>query len=246
MQKINICIIMPAYNAALTIEKVFERIPEATFKKVNSIIVVNDGSKDNTKEIILKLQKKYPKVVYLEHEKNKGYGAAQKTGFNEAIKRNADAALLLHSDGQYPPELMDQFLEPLLKNESDVVIGSRFLGTSFKSIRKGGMPIHKYIGNRVLTGIENVAYRMKMSEYHTGYTLYSKKALAEIPFNKLSDTFHFDGEMIMMSGIKKLRIKELSIPTRYAEEKSNLRPIKYGLDVLKIILKYLRGHYHRL
>ena len=105
------------------------------------------------------------------------------------------------------------------------------------------MPLYKYVGNRTLTLLENFAFGMNVSEYHTGYTVYSKKALKSIPFTKLSNTFHFDGEMIMMSGKKGLRIKEIPIPTRYANEKSHLNPISYGLDVLNIIFKYLVGRY---
>lgn len=237
----RIIIVMPAYQAAKTISSVFNRIPREFYKKIYKIIVVNDGSTDNILKVISSLKKKYKKIKIISHKKNRGYGAAQKTGFNEVLRVDGDIGILLHSDGQYPPEMLPKLTEPLEKGQADIVLGSRILGGN---VLKGGMPLHKFLGNRALTTIENLAYGMNISEYHTGYMLYSKKALTKIPFNKLSNTFHFDGEMIMMSGKKKLRIREIPIPTTYANEKSHLDPIKYGIDVLTIILKNFLGKYN--
>jgi glycosyltransferase involved in cell wall biosynthesis len=236
----GIVIVMPAYKAAKTIESVFERIPKDFYERIHRIVVVNDGSTDNTAEVIERLSKRYGKILCVNHEKNKGYGAAQKTGFSKAVELDADIAVLLHSDGQYAPELLSKMVGPIENGGADVVMGSRFLGGG---ALKGGMPLHKYVGNRLLTAIENIAYGMSISEFHTGYMVYSKRALEAIDFNRLSDTFHFDGEMVMMAGKKKLRIVEIGIPTRYAEEESHLKPVKYGLDVLGIILKEKRGGY---
>ena len=236
----KIVIVMPAYNAARTIEGVFKRIPKKILKKVYRFIVVNDGSKDETLKAVTKLKKLY-KIDLLDHVKNKGYGRAQKTGFKHALKLNADIAVLLHSDGQYSPEVMDKLLRPLEKGNADVVQGSRILGGGSL---QGGMPVHKYIGNRVLTLMENIAYGMSMAEYHSGYMLYSRKALQTIPFEKLSDKFHFDGEMLLVAKKKNLRIKEIPIPTRYADEKSHLDPVKYGFEVMKTIINYWRGKYN--
>lgn len=236
----KIVIVMPAYNAAKTIESVFHRIPKASYKRVHKIIVVNDGSIDNTAEVIKRLSKKYKKILQLNHPHNMGYGAAQKTGFNKAVELGVDIAILLHSDGQYAPELLPKMVKPIEENKADVVMGSRFLGGG---ALQGGMPLYKYLGNRFLTAIENLAYGMNISEFHTGYMIYSKKALRTIKFDKLSESFHFDGEMVMMSGKKGLRILEIGIPTRYAEEKSHLKPIRYGLKVLHIIIKEKIGKY---
>ena len=236
----KIVIVMPAYNAGKTIVSVFKRIPQDFYAKVFKIIVVNDGSKDDTLKIIKRLKKKYSKILLLNHAVNRGYGAAQKTGFNKAVALDADISVLLHSDGQYAPELLEKMVKPIADGKADVVMGSRFLGGG---ALKGGMPFYKYLGNRLLTKIENIAYKMNISEFHTGYMLYSKKALKTINFDRLSDTFHFDGEMVMMAGKKGLRIFEIGIPTRYAEEKSHLKPIKYGFDVLKIIVKEKMGKY---
>lgn len=237
----KIVIVTPAYNAEKTIESVFKRIPKDFYNQIFKIIVVNDGSKDNTTKVIEILGKKYDKILLLTHQVNKGYGAAQKTGFNKSVEFKADVVVLLHSDGQYAPELLPKMVKPIVEGKADVVMGSRFLGGG---ALKGGMPLYKYIGNRILTKIENIAYRMNISEFHTGYMLYSKKALNTIKFNRLSETFHFDGEMVMMAGKKGLRIFEIGIPTRYAEEASHLKPIKYGLDVLKIIIKEKMGKYN--
>ncbi|MBI2664908.1 glycosyltransferase family 2 protein [Candidatus Woesearchaeota archaeon] len=236
----KIIIVMPAYNAGKTVTGVFERIPKPFLKQISEFIVVDDGSKDDTANKIAQLSRKY-KIKKLVHEQNRGYGGAQKTGFTEAIKANADIAILLHSDGQYPPELLPTIIIPIISGEADMVLGSRILGG--KALQ-GGMPLHRYLGNRFLTIIENMAYGLNISEYHTGYIAYSKKALNSIPLLKLSDTFHFDGEMILMASKKKLKIREIPIPTHYGYEKSYLNPITYGMDVLKIIFKNMIGKYN--
>jgi glycosyltransferase involved in cell wall biosynthesis len=187
------------------------------------------------------LQRKHPKLEVLLHEHNKGYGGAQKTGFTRALELGADVAVLLHADGQYAPEAMERLYAPLLRDEADVVLGSRM--KDYRSALRGGMPFYKFAANIGLTTLENLAYGMKLSEYHSGYMLYSRRALEKIPFEKLSDTFHFDGEMLLMAGKKKLRIADLPIPTHYGDEESHLKPIPYGLEVLKVILKNFQGKY---
>lgn len=239
-QSKKIIVVMPVYNTAKSIENVFKRIPRVIYSRLFKVIMVNDGSSDNSVEVISKLRKKYKKIELISHSKNKGYGAAQKTGFNKAVKYGADIGVLLHSDGQYSPELLPKMLKPF-NHGADIVMGSRILGGS---ALKGGMPLHRYLGNRFLTKIENIVYGMNISEFHTGYMLYSKKALNTINFNKLSNKFHFDGEMILMAGKKKLKIVEIPIPTIYAQEKSYLNPITYGFDVLKILFKYIIGKYN--
>jgi len=235
----KIIIVMPAYNAGRTIGSVLERIPLSLVKRIFQIIIVNDGSTDDTGAVIEELKEKYKKIKILTHPKNRGYGAAQKTGFKEAVKEGADIGVLLHSDGQYAPEIMHTLLDPF-EYGYDVVQGSRMLAGG---ALKGGMPLYKYFGNKFLTLLENFAYGLNMAEYHSGYMLYSKKALITIPFEKLSNTFHFDGEMLLMAAKKKLRVKEIPIPTRYSTEKSHLNPFTYGIDVLKIIYRNWRGKY---
>lgn len=237
----KIFILMPAYNAASTIKEVFPRIPKDFLPNITEFLVINDASKDQTQQAILELQKNYPNITLINKEKNEGYAKAQKTGFNIALEQGADIVVLLHSDGQYAPEEMPRLIEPLLKDEADIVQGSRMLSGE---ALKGGMPFYKYIANIILSRLENICFKMDLAEYHSGYMLYSKKALKTIPFENISDTFHIDGEMLFVGHDLGLRIQQLPIPTRYAQEKSNLKPIKYGFDVLKIMLKYKQGKYN--
>jgi glycosyltransferase involved in cell wall biosynthesis len=239
----NIFIIMPAYNAGKTIERVFARIPDYVKKRVGKYVVINDGSSDDTEDALNRLEKLYPDFVVLKHEKNRGYGAAEKTLLNYALEEGADVAILLHSDGQYSPEKIPELIKPFDNNEADIVQGSRMMeGAAIK----GGMPLYKFAANKALTFIENLFFGMKMAEFHSGYMLYARKALLEIPFNKLSDSFDFDLEMLVMAKINGLRIVEVPIPTIYADETSHLNPIKYGFDVLAVVRDYLGGKYHRL
>jgi glycosyltransferase involved in cell wall biosynthesis len=237
----KIFIVMPAYEVETTIGPVINRIPAQIWKKIDKLLVVNDGSKDNTAKKTKQLKQKYKKIYLIDKPQNEGYAKAQKTAFIYALEQGADIIVLLHSDGQYSPEKMPDLLKPLEDDQADIVQGSRILAGGALS---GSMPIYKYIANRILSAMENTVYGMNLAEYHSGYMLYSKKALKKIPFEKLSDTFHFDGEMLFMGHKKGLRIKEIAIPTRYAGEKSNLKPIQYGFDVLKIMWKYKRGKYN--
>jgi glycosyltransferase involved in cell wall biosynthesis len=239
----KIFIIMPAYNAGKTIERVFARIPDYAKKRVRQYVVVNDGSSDDTDAALERLEKQYPELVVLKHEKNRGYGAAEKTLLNYALKEGAGVAILLHSDGQYSPEKIPDLIKPFDNNQADIVQGSRMMGGG---ALKGGMPLYKFAANKALTYIENLSFGMKMAEFHSGYMIYARKALLEIPFNKLSDSFDFDLEMLVMAKIKGLRIVEAPIPTIYADETSNLNPVKYGFDVLAVVRDYLGGKYHRL
>ena len=232
----RIVIVIPAYNAAETIMGVFARIK--IMKRLFRIIVIDDCSTDDTSNVLKDLKNR--KIEIITNKKNMGYGAVQKIGFNRALELKADIVVLLHADRQYAPELIGKMIKPIWEGKADVVMGSRILGGN---PLKGGMPLYKYIGNRILTTIENFAYGMNITEFHTGYLIYSKKTLKTIQFNRLSDTFHFDGEMVMMSGKKGLRIKEIGIPTRYEKEISYLKPIRYGLDILKIIIKEKMGRY---
>ncbi|WP_158228589.1 glycosyltransferase family 2 protein [Sinorhizobium fredii] len=236
----KIFVVIPAYQAALTLESVFERIPRELYERGVRVIVVNDGSSDATGDVAHRIAQSRANVEVIDHARNKGYAQAQKTGFSHALAEGAEIVALLHADGQYAPELLPRLLAPLEKDEADVVIGSRMLE---RGALKGGMPLYKYIANKALTAIENMAYGLRVSEYHSGYMLYSRRCLETIPFVRLSDTFHFDGEMIMMAGKRKLRIKEVAIPTRYADERSHLKPVQYGFDVLKIVWHNYRGKY---
>jgi glycosyltransferase involved in cell wall biosynthesis len=231
----KITVVIPAYNAEKTLGGVLKRVPKEVVEKIHSFVVVNDGSTDKTSEILEKLEKKYGKIKILTHEKNRGYGAAQKTGFSQALKDNADIILLLHSDGQYAPEEMEKLIKPVIEDKTDIVLGSRVLG---RNMLKGGMPLLKYMGNRILTKIQNFIINATLTEYHTGYRAYSRKALQKLNFKNYVDGFHFDTQILYEALEKKLRIKEVPIRTYYQGEKSYLDPWRYGIDILKLTFSY--------
>jgi glycosyltransferase involved in cell wall biosynthesis len=223
---------------------VIQRIPAEVYANLHRILVIEDAGPEIPRSTTPELLEKFPKIEVLLHEKNKGYGAAQKTGYHRALELSADVAILLHADGQYAPKIMANLYAPLVRGEADIVLGSRM--KNWGAALRGGMPFYKWVANIFLTCLENIAYGMRISEYHSGYMLYARKALETIPFEKLSNTFHFDGEMLLMGGKCKLRITDLPIPTHYGDEESHLKPIRYGFEVLGVILKNFRGEYNRL
>lgn len=240
----KLAIIIPCYNARKTLPSVFERIPQEIWDLSPEVIVVEDGGSEVEKSIDQTLIDNYPNITVETHSENRGYGAAQKTGYKKALELGADIMALLHADGQYAPEELPTLIAPLRDNEADVVMGSRMLDR--EGALQGNMPYYKYISNLILTKIENLFLRSSFSEFHSGYMLYSERALNKINLDKLTDKFHFDGEMLFVSKIKKFRVKEISIPTYYGEEVSYLNPVSYGIEIGKTLLKYLTGHYHRL
>lgn len=239
----NVIVMVPAYNAGATVEKVFQRIPAEARERIKRYVAVNDGSRDDTAEALLRVQREFPNLTILTHETNRGYGEAEKTLLRFALKNGVDVAILLHSDGQYSPEKIPELLKPFDQGEADMVQGSRMLDGG---ALRGGMPFYKYVANKALTAIENWSFGMTLGEYHSGYMLYSRKALEAIPFEKLSNSFDFDLEMLVLARVKGLRIAEVAIPTIYAGEKSHLNPVRYGLDVLSVVRDYRRGKYHAM
>lgn len=236
-------VIMPAYNAGATVEGVFARVPEEARRRVARYVVLNDGSRDDTQAALERLAKSEPKLTLLRHETNRGYGATEIDLLDHAMEQGAKVVVLLHSDGQYAPEKIPAMLEPFDRDEADVVQGSRMLGGG---ARAGGMPLYKYIGNKALTAVENLAFGMNMAEYHSGYMAYSRRFLEAVPYRKLSASFDFDLEMIVLARVAGLRIREVPIPTRYAGERSHLNPVTYGLRVLRVVRRYLGGYYRDL
>jgi glycosyltransferase involved in cell wall biosynthesis len=239
----NVFVLMPAYNAGATVEKVFARIPAEARQRIYRYAVVNDGSRDDTAAALSRLEKQFPNLTVLNHEGNRGYGEAEKTLLRFALREGANVGIVLHSDGQYSPEKIPELLAPFDRGEADIVQGSRMLGGG---ALRGGMPFYKFAANKCLTAIENWAFGMKLAEYHSGYMIYSRKAMEKIPFEKLSNSFDFDLEMLVLAHVKGLRIHEIAIPTIYAGEKSHLNPVKYGFDVLAIVKEYRRGKYHAM
>ena len=226
-----ITVVLPAYNAEKTLEQTYNEIP---LDIVDNIILVDDCSRDNTIEVAKKLGINY----VIKHDKNKGYGGNQKTCYNKALEIGSDIIVMLHPDYQYTPLLLHSMIYLIANNLYEVVFASRILG---KGALKGGMPIYKYIANRGLTFIENIFLNIKLAEYHTGYRAYSGEVLRSVPFNKCSDNFIFDNEIIAQITNKGYEIAEITCPTKYFKEASSIN-IKnstiYGLGVLKVSLFY--------
>lgn len=221
----RITVVLPAHNAEKTLRKTYAEIPRDI---VDNVILVDDGSSDNT----VRIAKELGIDTYI-HLENKGYGANQKTCYREALKKEADIIIMLHPDYQYTPRLIPAISAMIAYGEFDVVLASRILG---KGALKGGMPLYKYISNRILTAIQNIFLNQKLSEYHTGYRAYSRRVLEKINFVKDSDDFIFDNEIIMQIVYCGYNIGEISCPTRYFPAASSInagRSIVYGLGVLK-------------
>lgn len=236
-RKKRVLIFIVAYNAERTIQDVIQRIPAALAKHDTEILIVDDSSHDRTFDAAHAFATQGARplpITVLVNPVNQGYGGNQKIGFHYAIRKKFDVVALLHGDGQYAPELLPTLLEPLLERTADAVSGSRM--TNRFAALKGGMPLYKYLGNRILTRIQNWLLRSALSEFHSGYRLYSVNALARIPFELNTNDFHFDTEIIIQLLRAGLRIRELPIPTYYGDEISYVNVLKYGFNVVKASL----------
>ncbi|MBA7709028.1 Undecaprenyl-phosphate 4-deoxy-4-formamido-L-arabinose transferase [subsurface metagenome] len=227
----RITVVMPAYNAEKTLIKTYNEIPKEI---VDDIILTDDASQDKTAKLSKKL-----KIKTIIHQTNKGYGGNQKTCYLEALKGNPDIVIMLHPDYQYSPKLITAMASLISVGEYDVVLASRILG---RGALKGGMPLYKYIANRILTFIENIMLGQKLTEYHTGYRAFRSEVLKSIPFLKNSDDFVFDNEILAQITYFGYRIGEISCPTKYFPEASSIGfkgSVKYGLGVLATSLKFV-------
>ncbi len=233
----RLLIFIVAYNAETTIEKVLSRIPETLHVEDVEVLIIDDSSKDQTFLHGLRYQQRSSmcKITILRTPQNQGYGGNQKLGYRYAIDNGFDIVALVHGDGQYAPEKLPALLGPLVRGEADAVFGSRMIDK--RAARAGGMPAYKWIGNQVLTCFQNRMLGTSLSEFHTGYRLYSTAALAQIPFEKNTNDFHFDTEIIIQFVLRKLRIAELPIPTFYGDEVCHVNGMKYAWDVFKATIK---------
>ena len=227
----KIAVVLPAYNAAQTIGKTYSEIP---MELVDTVILVDDASRDNTSGIAQKLGIEH----VIRHESNKGYGGNQKSCYEKALSIGADIIIMLHPDYQYTPKLIHAISGIIAFDVYPVVLGSRILG---KGALKGGMPIYKYIANRILTLFQNILMGQKLSEYHTGYRAFSKEIFEKINIQNNSDDFVFDNQMLAQICFKGYEIGEVTCPTKYFEEASSInfrRSTTYGLGVLKTSLLF--------
>ena len=226
----RIVVVMPAYNAEKTIRRTYDEIPKDI---VDDIIVTDDNSRDHTVDVARELGLK----VFV-HERNKGYGGNQKTCYREALKLGADVVIMLHPDYQYPPKLITAMAGLITSGMFDAVLGSRILGN--KAL-EGGMPVYKYIANRILTCIENALISEKLSEYHTGYRAFSRDVLLKLPLLENSDDFVFDNQMLLQVFYFGYRVGEITCPAVYTDESSSInfsRSVTYGFGVLRNACRY--------
>lgn len=227
----KVIVVLPAYNAALTLEKTYNEIP---MDLVDEVILCDDASRDNTSELATRIGIRH----IIRHEKNKGYGGNQKSLYNRALELGGDIVIMLHPDYQYTPKLIPAMVNIIGDDLYPVVLGSRILG---KGALKGGMPLYKYIANRLLTFTQNLLVNYKLSEYHTGYRAFSRKVLTGINFNQNSDDFVFDNEMLSQIIFAGFEIAEVTCPTKYFEEASSInfsRSAKYGMGVLRVSITH--------
>jgi glycosyltransferase involved in cell wall biosynthesis len=234
----RVVIVMPAYNAAKTLERTYRDIPHDL---IDRIILVDDVSRDNTVAVAVHLG-----LDVIIHRQNLGYGGNQKTCYDAALEAGADAVVMLHPDYQYDATRIPALVEPILNGTKDLMLGSRFLGDPLA----GGMPRWKYVSNRFLTTVENLAFGLHLSEYHTGFRAYSRHLLETIPYRLNSDDFVFDQELVAQAVACGMRVGEIAVPTRYFDEASSVgfkRSVVYGLSTLRVVLRYVlhRGRLRR-
>ena len=228
----RVVIVMPAYNAARTLERTYADIPHDL---VHRIILVDDVSRDETVDVARSLG-----LDVIIHRQNRGYGGNQKTCYRAALDAGADIVVMLHPDYQYDATRIPDLIAPIEAGQRDLMLGSRFLGDPLA----GGMPAWKYVANRFLTEVENLAFGLRLSEYHTGLRAYSRRLLETIPFQRNSDDFVFDQELIaqvVAAGLRD-RIGEIAVPTRYFAEASSVgfkRSVVYGTSTLRVVSRYL-------
>ena len=227
----KVVVVMPAYNAGRTLRLTYEELPK---EQVNLVILVDDGSTDATLEIARELG-----LEVFVHDRNYGYGANQKTCYTEALRAGADIVVMVHPDYQYDPTLVPQIIAPILAGAADVVLGSRLAGGG--SAIQQGMPWWKYVANRFLTWVENRAFGLDLSEFHTGYRAFSREVLDTVNFRMNSDGFVFDQEIIAQVAAARFRLAEIAVPVRYFAEASSASFVAscgYGLKILWVVTRY--------
>lgn len=226
----RIAVVLPAYNAAATLERTHREIP---FDIVDDVILIDDASRDATVAVAERLG-----IHTVRHARNLGYGGNQKTCYRTALERGADVVVMLHPDYQYAPRLVTAMASMIVSGEYDAVLASRILGNG---ALKGGMPVYKYVANRVLTLVQNILMGQKLSEYHSGYRAWSRAVLEALPLDRCSNDFVFDNQMLAQAMQQGFGIGEISCPTRYFDDASSInfrRSCIYGLGVLRTSLAY--------
>jgi glycosyltransferase involved in cell wall biosynthesis len=235
----KIGILVVAYNAESTLHSVLHRIPQPIWDKIDEVFVFDDSSQDRTTEVGKALEGHEPfggKLKVFKNPVNLMYGGNQRKGYKYAMERGLDIVVLLHGDGQYAPEVMQDLLTPLETGEADMVMGSRMMVKG--AARKGNMPLYKYVGNKILTSIENRLIGTRLSEFHSGYRAYSVPALRNIPLDEMTHNWHFDTQIILQFLKHGYRIREVPIPTYYGDEICRVNGIPYAINCVKETARY--------
>jgi glycosyltransferase involved in cell wall biosynthesis len=240
---VPVAVVIPAYQAGRHLAAVVARVQKAQVPGLGRIIIVDDGSRDDTATVAAGLAARHPEVHLVRRPRNGGYGAAMKDGLAAARSAGAEQVAWVHADGQYSPEVLPALLDACARFECDLLQGSRIAGGVALA---GGMPRYKYVANALLNRLENRTLGLGLTDYHSGYLIHGPKVLAEVPWAQLSDSFDFDLEVIACARARGLRVREAPIPTHYGDEISHLHPITYGLRVLRVLWRYQRGHYGTL
>lgn len=232
----KIAIYIPAFNAAATLPDVINRIPDNIKERVEEIFIIDNNSNDHTHLVVVgyKQVNSLHNLTFIRNPENVGYGGSQKIAYRRCIDKGFDVVAMLHGDAQYAPELLENLIQPVLDGKYDMVFGSRMAGDP----RAGGMPLIRYLGNRFLTTLQNFFLGTSLSEFHSGYRVFSVGALKKIPFEKCSSDYHFDSELIILFSHFGLKIGEMPIPTHYGKEKNYVNIWKYGIDVLVTTFSY--------
>jgi len=233
----KVVIVMPAYNAATTLEKTVRDIPQGF---ADEIILVDDSSKDDTVKIAKNLC-----LTVMVHDTNRGYGANQKTCYDEGLKRGADIVIMIHPDYQYDSSLAPLFTELIGKGICDIVLGSRI--RTRRECLDSGMPLYKYLSNRFLSLLENLVTGQNLSEWHTGYRAYSRKVLEKIPYHQNSNGFLFDSQFLIQAAYSGFKMGDLPVPCRYMSDASSInfiRSMLYGLGTMKTLFQFILQKLH--
>jgi glycosyltransferase involved in cell wall biosynthesis len=243
---VKLVVVVPAYNAARHLPEVIARIGAANLPGLDRVVIVDDGSTDDTANVARGLAANgsvgalASRIEIVVRARNGGYGAAMKVGLDCARARGADRAASVHADGQYSPEVLPGLLQALDGRGLDLLQGSRIAGGRALA---GGMPRYKYAANWLLSKLERHVLGLPLTDFHSGYLVYGRRALGEIPFVRLSDSFDFDLQVIAWARARGLAVGEAPIPTHYGDEISHLNPLNYGLRVLRVLWRFRRGDY---
>ncbi|MFP5254918.1 MAG: methyltransferase domain-containing protein [Acidimicrobiia bacterium] len=237
-QSPRIGVLVVAYNASTTLRSVLERIDPAFRPRISAVLVSDDHSVDDTYAVGVEVQREMAglPITVVRQPRNLGYGGNQKFGYRWAVEHDLDVVVMLHGDGQYAPELLDEVVAPIERDEADVVLGSRMLSPG--GARQGGMPLYKYLGNKVLTRFQNAVSGLELSEWHSGYRAFRVSALARIPFEQNSDGFDFDTEVLLQLHDAGARVAEVPIPTYYGDEICYVDGVAYARAVVADVVRY--------